>query len=165
MDINTQTVKAAVDTPEVKELVCKYLAAHVKAEVTRAEVDKITAKILAEFPLYATIKDSKRITDPKYTWLCGDDARMATFYAMTDKAERAAGLKPTSMPDDYCPALVAEDEQRQAENALIEASGGPLGVSNEGLLCSGHGKGLENRQKWIDLVVGLHLAKEREAAK
>lgn len=105
------------------------------AQTMREAVDKIQRKVLEEIPLYDDLDaeqsgaERQRITDPKRTWLSKDDAAFGRYVAECSKRERAAGLKPASMPDDYCPALVAEDLQTKAERALLDSGGALFGFS------------------------------------
>lgn len=158
--MKTPTV-ADVNTPAVYSLVRSYLLARAYAETMRARVDEIQRAILEECPLPVDPEwlertpgwfSSVTITEPKHSYL-GTDEACADYYAECNARERAAGLKPDDMPDDRCPALVAESMLTDAENALIEESGRPFGVTNHKLLCCR--KGLETRQRWIDLITSL----------
>jgi len=150
-------------TPELRQAVAVYLDARVFAEVTREAVDEIQRAILTEMVLVdGTERERGRITDPKRTWMCRDDEVLHRYYAEVDKRLRAAGLKPDEMEADYCPALVAEDKQRKAEWAIFDTASTMLEMElsgqelNSGLLCMK--KGLEKRQEFIDLTVGLVLS-------
>lgn len=105
------------------------------AQTMREAVDKIQRDVLKEIPLYDDLdaehsgSERKRITDPKRTWLSKDDAAFGRYVAECSKRERAAGIKPATMPDDYCPALVAEDLQMKAERALLDSGGALFGFS------------------------------------
>uniref|UniRef100_A0A6H2A4X6 Uncharacterized protein n=1 Tax=viral metagenome TaxID=1070528 RepID=A0A6H2A4X6_9ZZZZ len=148
-------------TPAVKSSVAAYLMARAYAETMRAAVDKIHRAILEESPLTNGHeskhgKPAEMITDPKLTWLCDDEEIMKDYYQESDKRLRAAHLKPDSMPDDHCPALVAEHIQVKTQWLLIECAAEMLGENNprdfnNQLLCAG----LDTHQKFIDLVVGL----------
>ncbi len=142
-------------TPEIIQCVRTYLLAKTFAEVKREQVDKIERQLLSERCLTATLGcDSRpagfvphRITDPKDLYLCEEEA-FKGFYAEASRRERAAGVKPADMPDEHCPALVAEHLQIQAENLLIEVSGKLFGVKPYQL----H---FEKRDQWLDLICRL----------
>jgi hypothetical protein len=146
-------------TPALTSYVSAYLMSRAYAETMRQRVDAIERAILTECPIYAdtdrrcSTGTPEQIFSGKDLWLCSDEALCADFYAEANKRERAAGLKPDSMPDDHCPALVAEHLQLQMEWKLIDESGRPFGVNSGNIMCCSNG--LENRQKWIDLVVGF----------
>jgi len=142
-------------TPEVKRAVGAYLLARAYAETMRERVDEIERQILAECPIYAAERwGGEQILTGKRLYLASDDAKalLEDFYAEANHRERKAGLKHKDMPDEHCPALVAESKQCDAENLLIDISGRPFGVNCSKLLTGG--QALERRQKWIDLVVG-----------
>ena len=141
-----------IATHEVTRYVEAYLVARAYAETMREEVNKIYRDILTECPVCAD--DGTQILSPDRLYLCSDDDLVRDVYAEANKREREAGLKPADMPNDYCPALVAETLKIEAENRLIEAAGRPLGIDNNTLLCAG----LDKRQRFIDLVVGLVLS-------
>lgn len=151
-------------TTALKTTVNAVLIAKASAKLMRSEVDKIQRAVLQECPLNlaAEWKASGRanyplkITEPKHAYL-GDDAEFKDFAAECGKRERAAGLKPDSMPDDHCPALVAEDIERQAIALLIDEAAVSLGFDMSGpdlrhkLLCLG----LDQYNRFVDLVIGL----------
>ena len=140
-------------TQEVKSCVSAYLLARAYAKTMRDEVDAIHLQILTQCPVYADKSDGRQILTSGELYLCTDDALCRDFYDEADKRLRAAKLKPSDMPTDHCPALVAEHLQTKTEWLLIAAAGEPFGITNDKLLCSKNG--LENRQKFIKLVVGL----------
>lgn len=137
-------------THEVKSYVRAYLLARTHAQLTRARVNATYREILTECPVYAT-DTGRPILDPGHLYLSDSEAHVRDAYDEADKRLRAAGVKPANMPVDHCPALVAEHLQINIERQLIEAAGRPLGITNDGLLSLG----LDDRQKFIDLVVGL----------
>lgn len=137
-------------TPAVKALVGQYLIARAKAETIRAAVDKIVDQILSEMPTYATEDHGGHLILAHRNLYLTDDESFARVMQEADKRERAEGLKPSTMPTEHCPALVAEDLQCKIETRLIDESGKPLGISSRTA-----GLYLETRQKYIDLVVGM----------
>jgi len=148
-------------TQAVKSSVNAYLMARAYAETMRAAVDKIDREILEECPLTNDLeirhdRPAGSVTDPKYTYLCENEDLMDDYYQESDKRLRAANLKPSSMPFDHCPALVAEHLQIQTQWLLIESAAEMMGIENpenfnNDLLCNG----LDTHKKFIDLVVGL----------
>lgn len=153
-------------TQEVKEAVRLYLEKHAIAEETRARVDVIQRQILAEeVKLYAN-PDGLRIFDPEETYLSDDEEAWQRYQELCDAKEREGGIKPPEMELDYCPALVAEREQLEAEWVIMDAAAVMLKLEFDGrklnnlLLCEQNGKGLERRQKFIDTVVALVIAIE-----
>ena len=146
-------------TPGVKSAVNSYLLARAYAETMREAVDKIQRQALEEAPLKNGFErfEINKITDPKQAYLCTDENQLKDYYAECDSRERQAKLKPPDMPFDHCPALVAEHLQVQTEWLICENAAEMLGLEFEGkelnnrLLCLG----LEKRQRFIDLVVGL----------
>jgi hypothetical protein len=153
----TQPTLKDFTTPEVKAAVDAYLLAVVYAETMREKVNAVYHDILTEYPVYndrrapsdRSCSDGAQILDPDQLYMSSDDDLVKKIYAEGNKRLRAAGIKPDSMSDDHCPALVAHHLQIQAENALIEVSGKAVGVTLEKLSL------LEHRRKWIELVVGL----------
>ena len=151
--ITKHTIKD-IDTPAVHSLVSAYLMARTYAECQRERVDAIHLAILTECPIYADMRDGgKAITRSKDLYLSTDEAACKDFYAEANARLRHAGIKPTDMADEFCPALVAEHLLCNTERALIEESGKTFGVTADGLLCARGG--LDNWQKWIDLVCQL----------
>lgn len=154
-------------TRELIDLVTEYLARRVIAEVTRKEVDAVQREVLQNLVVMSTAREhphgrsilAERITDPNLTYQCQDDTAMAQYYQEVDSKLRAANLKPSSMEEDYCPALVAERNQVEAEWAILDEAAKMLDACtgknelNNALLCQKDG--LAQRQKFIDLTVGL----------
>lgn len=145
-------------TPAVISAVNAVLMARAYAETMREKIDKIQRAILEECPLKTARKwlDNKMtvpeyITDPKLTYL-GEDSHCEDYFAECNKRERAAGLKPNDMPDTHCPALVADDIQRNAEYLLLECAGEMLEVPDFAELAN---RRLETRKQAIDLLCGL----------
>ena len=154
-------------TPAVKAAVVKVLARMTIAQVTRAEVDKVQRAILENYPLYTEpfpercgAEESERIFEPGRTWRAATEY-LLPYWDMVDTELRKLGIKPAEMEKDFCPALVAEHEQRKAEWELMDASAEMLKMDFDGaelnsrLLCEKNGKGLEQRQEWIDLMIKL----------
>jgi len=136
-------------------VVNNYLEARARAEVLRERVDRIKRAAMMAHKL--TDRDTLQpLTDPGDAWLAIDQ-EFNEYLKTVNVMARELGIKPDSMPDEYCPALVAEDEMRRAEHAIIyEASRsmaeevpGMATVTANGLLCLG----LDKYKQFIDLVV------------
>lgn len=149
-------------TLAVKSSVNAYLMARAYAETMRDCVDKIQSDILAECPLSNDLEQkrglaARQITDPKQAYLCTNEDWLQDYYQETDKRLREARRKPDDMPINHCPALVAECLQTDTEWILLDCASDMLAMDFDGqelnhrLLC----KGLDKRQEFIDLVVGL----------
>jgi hypothetical protein len=140
-----------VATYEVKSLVSAYLLALTFAKVQRQRVDEIHRALLDECPIYADRNENEKITKSGDLYLSSDESACEEFYAAANHALRKAGIKPDDMPDEKCPALVAEHDRIKIEWKLIDAAGKPFGISNDNIL----NDGMATRQKFLDLVVGL----------
>lgn len=152
-------------TPAVKSAVNAYLMARAYAETMRAQVEPYYKKALEIIQVYEdhTFGDRhkptmKRIYDHNEMYLSQDEETCKEVYADVNFHLRKDGIKPDSMPDDHCPALVAEHLQLKTEWLLIESAAEMLGVDNpkefnDQILCARNG--LEKRKKFIDLVVRL----------
>jgi hypothetical protein len=150
----------------LKPFVAAYLAARVLAEAERERVDKIQRRVLAE-DVYTTDQEltrepAARLADPKLSYLL-DDESSARYFAKMNAIHAAAGFPGAE--DGRCPACCAEHDQTKAEWALIEAAAKVIPqcakITNDQLLCGTKDLGgLECRQKFIDLIVGLCLAKK-----
>lgn len=122
------------------------LVAMAFAQLEREKIDKIQRRLLATGAYGGD-------GDPKKVWTLPDEAT-DRFYADCHKEYLAAGYK---VEPGYCPALIAEHKQVEAEWALIKAAEEFFeGVTNNQLLCGTKTmNGLETRQKYIDLLIGL----------
>jgi len=154
-------------TQELVDSVAAYLTLREKAKVIREQVDTVQRQVLTGVPLYNDLEvehglDRERITEPDKAYLSQDEAALGEYYRAIDAKLRELGIKPADMQLDYCPALVAEHEQTKAEWALIDEAAKMLDVYeepghfNSALLSTQNG--LETRQRFIDLTVGLVLA-------
>lgn len=138
---------------EVRSYVIAYLMARAYAETVEAQVEPVHRAILEECPVYADRADGRQILKADDLYLCSNEAHCRDFYDEADHRLRKLGLKPATMPKEHCPVLVAKHELTKIEWKLIDASGQGFGVNSSNIL----NHGLEDRQKWIDLVVGLHV--------
>ena len=137
---NARRVAKAIQNEVAALLVCK---AH--AEVERERVVAIQREVLADMGQSIEPRDSYRLPD--------DVAN--EYFQRLNRIHLADGFAQAA--DGYCPALVAKREQTKAEWALIEAAERFFpGVTNDRLLCGTDSKGgLETRQEYLDLLVGL----------
>lgn len=148
-------------TARVRIAVNAFMLSKAAAITKREQVDKIQRAILAEFPMDIAgewivrgIERKGRIDDPKYIYLASD-ADAEFFFAECNQREREEGVKPADMPDECCPALVAESLLCDAEKAVAKAAAEMLG-EDEGeflhkLFCSG----MKNYHKFTDLTARL----------
>jgi hypothetical protein len=134
-----------------------YLMARAYAETMRSRVDEVQRAVLAECPLdmdpqWIERRGDEKITEPSLTYLAVASG-LKDYWAECNKRERELGIKPDDMPDEHCPALVAEHLQVQTEWLLLECGWAAIDVdgSPDGW------KRLygEQRKKFIDLLCGL----------
>ncbi len=131
------------------------LLATVLAKATREKMDAVYNRLLAEVEYFPAEHwcdkglPRERITDRKSAYLM-DDTDSEFYYAEGQQARDAMGY---NLPDGHCPALIAENLQRDAEHLLIESAEEFFqGVTVNKLLCHG---GLDGLRKYIDLLIGL----------
>ena len=135
-------------TPELIQAVNAYLMAAAYAKAMRDRVDAVHAEILTECPIYADLDDGQQILRSRDLYLCSNEALCADFYAEANHRLRKMGIKPADMPDEHCPALVAENLECKSKNFLAEVSGRPFGVTAHKLLCAG----IRKYDEWINLT-------------
>lgn len=151
-------------TQAVKSSVNAYLMARAYAETMREKVDVVYKETLEIFPLYTDLTSRRiskrrrckpeRIYDPERMYLSADEETCKEVYADVNHQLRKQGIKPETMPDDYCPALTAEHLQTKTEHILIDAAAEMLGETGDfrhRALCLG----LDKYKQFIDLVVSL----------
>jgi hypothetical protein len=97
--------------------------------------------------------------EPRDVWMLADSTTKG-YYERLNQIHLAAGFADAAK--GYCPALVAETLQTEAEWALILAAEQFFpGVTNDRLLCGitradgSRECGLETRNRYIDLQIGL----------
>lgn len=148
MAINPRTFARQIETP-----VNTVLMATAYARTMREKCDKIQRQLL----------ESGRYGgdgNPKTTYLLPDEAS-ARYFADLDAAYREAGW--TDLEPGYCPALIAEDLQRQAERALIESARVAFpDVTVDRLLCAP--RGLEKLREYLDLLIKLVVNRDEYRA-
>jgi hypothetical protein len=145
-------------TPEIKSAVGTYLLAKAYAQTMREAVNLIHREILVECPIFADDTErrgnhkGKQILSSGQLYLCSNEALCDDFYAESNTRLRKVGLKPDAMPDDHCPALVAENLERLAAQSLIESAQVVFhGLTVQKLLCAG----LDKYNQYIDLLCRL----------
>lgn len=134
------------------------LLAKAYAEIKRDQVDAVSSRILAE-GVYMVAPDrqdhgreNERITEPRFDWLMSAESFVG-YHAKRNKILLETGIKPADMPDDHCPALVAEHLLVKAEWALLETAWALVAPDQPA-------DGWENlygemREKFIDLVIKM----------
>lgn len=133
-----------------------YFMARTYAELMRERVDEVQRAILAECPLnmepqWIERRGDEKITDPSLTYLAVESG-LKDYWAECNKQERELGIKPADMPDENCPALVAEHVQRQAEWLLLECGWAAIQKDDPDGWKLLYG---DNRKRFIDLLCGL----------
>lgn len=155
-------------TEEVKNAVALYLEKRLIAEIIREEVDTVANKLLEQYNFVDRFT-GERITNHNQLYRSEQEELIKEFWKQLDTLLRQYKVKPQDMGADYCPALVAESEQMEAEAELIYRMALNFGLEiekgefNSGLLC--RPKGLEKRQSFIDSAVGLVLEAEKRMRK
>lgn len=121
------------------------LLATAYAQLERERVDKIQRRVLADMGLNCTPDKVYQLAD----------SSAKPYYDRLNEIHLAAGFERAA--EGCCPALCAETLQLEAEWALIEAAQEFFpDVTNDKLLCGTKElHGLECRQKYIDLLIGL----------
>jgi hypothetical protein len=133
-----------------RDLALTVCTAKAFAEVERERVDAYVRPIFARYAFTDDLgRTGRLLVDPKDCYLSEDDARCAAFFAECDRAHRAHGW---SGPDGNCPALEAEHLLIKAENLLLDALGGLIGM--DGFYS------LDLRARALDLALGACLTRE-----
>lgn len=135
---------AAAMTP----LVNAYLLALAVAQVERKRMDRLDTELLGEFKLHNQYT-GQLITKPNEAWMV-DMKEAEPYHAERNRSIRAMGYR--SVPDGYCPALVAENRVIKCETAMLQE----IGRVAQSLVAfaGGHVYGAL-RKNAIDLIVKL----------
>jgi len=143
--------------PALTDAVNTFLLAKAYAQAERAVIDKMQRDILngSEFHIkaeYRRANEPSRITDPKLAYLMSD-SKFAVYHAECQRRIIAMGY---DVPQDHCPALIAERLQTEAEHAVIEASAPLTGLKDgvHALLCNG----LDKYHQYVDLCVKMVMS-------
>jgi hypothetical protein len=134
-------------------------------ETIRPVVDGYKRRVLAEMQAPMALEWVDRgmtgriILDPEDSYLmeAGD---FQAYLARCREEQAKAGLH-TEKPE-YCPLLVAEELQRQAEHVLVEIMEPVTGITFDQLMRSGHA--LENLKKYLNLVLRMMAVFVRDGA-
>lgn len=141
------TVAAAIkrfhNSPATQVAIAAVKSARAEAERIRAHVDTYIAAAFAQEKFVDG--EGQRITNPRDLYLCDDDSSMAAWYARCDKLHAANGYK---LEPGHCPALVAEEKQRKAEQVLLDLLGNLTGVDG-----ADFNRTLEMRARALELVL------------
>jgi hypothetical protein len=109
-------------------------------------IAEIKPEVCEKFSEFATIT----ITEAKDTYLMNDNDFQVYLKRCAEEAHKAGFKIPN---DDYCPLLIAESLERDAEHALIKAMLPITHITKDMVLCSENG--LANYKKLIDLSLQL----------
>lgn len=159
MNLTAKQIQKKI-TPEMKRAAQVVLLATTHARMEREKIDKMDREILDEGnyvvrPEFAERsrrtggRDGERITDPKLTYLMSEE-QYHTFSEYRDRSLRAMGYE---LAKGYCPALMAEEDQRQAERALCGVCESLVGLTADRILRAP--KAVETYKKYIDLLLKL----------
>lgn len=134
-----------------RPLALKVLAAMAFAQVERERVDGYIEPIFAKYGFRhdddhgGRIKPSGKLLEhSRQLYLSKDDVRAKLFYEECRKANIEHGWKGDP---ELCPALTAESALTKAEQALLKAANGMMGINVEDL----YG---EKRKTLLDLLLG-----------
>lgn len=113
-------------SPELLSAVRVYFEAHAAVKTLKPIVTKIQIDLLDKLEINYDPKyekrgrknTSERITNPNHMHLMSE-ADIARYCSALDTAYRSAGF---TVPEGYCPLLMAESAQMRAENALLDAA-------------------------------------------
>lgn len=114
------------------------------------ERERVNAYIRVVFDSFSFVdEDGETITDPDDLYLCEDDDLCTAYYAACDAAHRENGFDG---PEGHCPALIAEDLLRQAEDVLLGSLGELVNIDGRRFSFS-----LDLRAKALDLALSSCL--------
>lgn len=101
---------------EYHDLAIAVCQAKAFAQVERDRVDAYIKPLLADFSLKDD--DGNYITEPNAVYLCNNEEQVKEYFEACDREHRKHGF---TGPHGHCPALIAENLQMDAEQALIQA--------------------------------------------
>ena len=135
---------ARVNRP-LAETVC---LAQAFAEMERERVNAYILPIFQRYTFTADLHgDGHVLTDPDELYLSKDEPKVLAYYAETYKAHKLNGWKGR---EGHCPALTAEHDLAQAQNTLIDAASGLMGVELRRLTTG-------KRKTLLDTILGACL--------
>ena len=156
--------KAVEIYPQLKTAVVELIAKRAYAETLREKVDAIYTEVLSlpEFAIYKDLDehcDGSRITERELIYLSKDENTVQKIYAEIDHRYRVTGIKSEEMPQDFCPALLAEREQLDAERKLMLLGNRVTGIYYQEILS------LEIRKEYLELLCKLAFSLEKELSR
>lgn len=124
------------------------LVAKAFADVERERVDAYIRPVFEryDFRYDMTGQPERRIENPKCIYLSEDDKLVEKYFAECDRVHRENGFDG---PEGHCPALIAEDLLRKAENILLDELAKLMDVDGF--------HSLELRKRALDLALGACL--------
>lgn len=136
-------------TDELIAAVQLYCVAQAYTQTVRPIVKEYQRKVLYILqPKH--IETGEVITDPKHTYLMSDED-FALYMRDCNELRERAGFKVPS--PEYCPLLMAESQETDAEHLVIKNAEYFTGVTAHQALC--HHPGVETMHKLSDLIVKL----------
>lgn len=138
------------------ELVASYLVTKANAKAVREKVDayKRDSGLLESFGFRydKSRQDSlKPITDDKHLYMSDDDEGVAKYFKALGPLHAANGF---NVPDDYCPALMAESDNREAWWAMEKFAIEALEMDEMAIV----GGTCEQRDEFKRVIVGLAVS-------
>jgi hypothetical protein len=144
-------------TQDMKQAAKNLFMAMAFTETIRPIVEGYQRKIINEMKPQVNERDSKisrlgfkTITEPKHSYLM-NNTDFKIYLNRCNEERIKAGLKVKN--DEYCPLLVAEDLQRQAERVFVETMEPITHLTADKVLCSKDG--LANYKQLIDISLRL----------
>ena len=144
-------------TEDMKQAAKTVFMAMAFTETIRPIVEGYQQKIINEMKPQVNERDSKNyqmefktITNPKHSYLM-NNTDFKIYLKRCNEERIKAKLHVEN--EEYCPLLVAEDLQRQAERAFIDIMEPITHLSADRVLCSKDG--LDNYKKLIDISLRL----------
>lgn len=137
-----------VPTAEMISTACTLFLAKAFTETIRPIVEGYRKKILDDMKPHTS--DGRLITEIEFDWTMGD-VLFAEYHARCKKERDAAGL--TVENDEHCPLLVAEELERRAQHAFLDAMVPVTKMNWVDVLSSR--KGIENLNTLLDLSMKL----------
>jgi hypothetical protein len=151
---STRTLEAKLITDANLQRVLAYQAALAAIDAIRPKVKAIQREeLLKRYRNGQPLVDEKTgrpITAPEHAWTASREAYRA-FCLETNRIERLTGIKPKSMPDEYCPLLVAQHEVIKKRQNLLSWNLPILGIDSQFFP-------LEKGEKLADLISKLLLS-------
>ena len=119
--IDMEHIKRFVHSAKVVTLRKQILALRAKATETRAKVDAYLAPVFGRFKFFNDLdhkpgKEKVPLTRADDLYLSTDEEQVKWFFMACDVAHKENGH---NLSPGECPALIAEDEVRQAEKRIL----------------------------------------------